>query len=307
MSKTSHNTNEFKFLGAFASLVGLLSIALYFTGWVYRWAFYSFFQIELNALNLPTQSFFFVPMQIFLGSRQAICQTLLTTVFVVILIRVILWLILFPSPQKSDGLYSSQILIPRYIYKLLILRWVVNIRLSWQKLFQLVHKILFPLRWTIRQIFPSPLLKDLVIVSLVLTFLFLVSNYQGKADARRAAINDTSFLPVVTLVYPEKGLGLGRAPNTLDLFTDPDSSKTRVIGDVGLFSRMQVEATNDIADPNQPTSWRLLVNSNGWLYIFRTFPQNADANSQPLVLAIHQLEDERVMILSPLTSDSQSP
>lgn len=305
MPKTPQTTNEFKFMGAFASLVGLFSIALYFSGWVYRWTYYGFFQIELNALNLPTQSFFFVPMQVFLGSRQAMFQTLLTIIFVVILIRVTLWLILLPNPKKSDSLYSSQILIPKYIYKLLTLKGVTNIYLSWQKLFKLVNKILFPVRWIIRQIFPSPLLKDLVVVALVLTFLFLVSKYQGEADARRAAFNDTSPLPVVTLVHPEKGLGLGRRPR--DLFTDPESSKTRVIGDVGLFYRIQVEASNDTADPNQPTSWRLLVNSNGWLYIFRTFPKNADTKRQPLVLAIQELEDERVMILSPLTSDSQSP
>ncbi|NJR74465.1 MAG: hypothetical protein HC773_14090 [Scytonema sp. CRU_2_7] len=65
MSNTPQTTSEFKILGAFAGSVGLFSIALYFTGWIYRWAYYGFFRIELNALNLPAQSFFFVPIQVF--------------------------------------------------------------------------------------------------------------------------------------------------------------------------------------------------------------------------------------------------
>ena len=291
MSKTPQTTNEFKFLGAFASLVGLFSIALYFTGWVYRWAYYGFFRIELNALNLPAQSFFFVSIQVFLGSFQAFFHALLALIITVVLIQVTLWLLLPSTLKKTSNL----------IY---IKSSDVN-RSRLPKLISPAQWFITKLRYGIAQVFPSPLLKDLVIVAWVLVVLFWVSKCQGEADARRAAFNNTSTLPVVTLVHPEKGLGLGRNPQ--DLFTDPTSKKTRVIGDVGLFNRIQAEATNDTAKPNQPTSWRLLVNSNGWLYIFRTFPKNADAKRQPLVLAIQEGGNEQMMILSPLTSDSQSP
>jgi hypothetical protein len=138
----------------------------------------------------------------------------------------------------------------------------------------------------------------------LLTVLFWLAKCYGEVDAKIAASNDTS-LPIITLVHPDKGLGLGRNPQ--DLFTDTMSSKTRVIGDVGLFNKVQAEVTNDTANPNQPTSWRLLVNSNGWLYIFQTLPKDADAKRRPLVLAIQQGGREQMMILSPWTFDSQSP
>ena len=303
MSKTPQTTNEFKFLGAFASLVGLFSLALYFTGWVYRWAYYGFFRIELNALNLPAQSFFFVPIQVFLGSLQAFLHALLALIIAVVLIQGTLWLLLPSTIKKTSNL--------------------IHVRSSNVNRSRLPKRFINKLRYGIAQVFPSPLFKDLVIVAWVLVVLFRLAQLQGEIDAQLAVFNDTSALPVITLVHPEKELGLGRNPQ--DLFTDPISQNTRVIGDVGLFNRVQADATNDTAAPNQPTAWRLLVNSNGWLYIFRTLPKNLYCTpdwsyifrtllkipkcprSPVIVLAIQEGGSEQIMILSPLTSDSQSP
>lgn len=44
-------------LGTFASLLGLLGIFLYFTGWIYRWAYFGWFSLEINRLDLPLRSF----------------------------------------------------------------------------------------------------------------------------------------------------------------------------------------------------------------------------------------------------------
>ena len=46
-------------LGSFALVTGLLGIFLYFTGWLYRWAYFGFFQIEVTSLKLSLESFFF--------------------------------------------------------------------------------------------------------------------------------------------------------------------------------------------------------------------------------------------------------
>jgi hypothetical protein len=305
VSNTPQTTSEFKILGAFAGSVGLFSIALYFTGWIYRWAYYGFFRIELNALNLPAQSFFFVPIQVFLGSPQTFLQALLALIIAVLLIRVTLWLLQPPNPQPTNNL-SSVGSSSANSFQLRVLRLFQRLNRS-----KLVSRLFFLARWFIdklryiARILPSPLLKDLVIVAWILTILFWVARSQGEADARRAAVNDTSALPIITLVHPNKELGLGRNPK--DLFTDSISKKTRVIGDIGLFEKLQGQETNDTANPSQPTVWRLLVNSNGWLYIFRTLPQNADPSKRPIVLAIREGGGEQMMILSPTTSETQSP
>ena len=71
MSNAPQPPNEPKILGTFASLVGLLGLFLYFTGWLYRWAYYGFFKLEITRLDLPFKSFFLVPIQVFLGDLWA--------------------------------------------------------------------------------------------------------------------------------------------------------------------------------------------------------------------------------------------
>ncbi|MFM7713442.1 MAG: hypothetical protein ACKO7A_12230 [Microcystis sp.] len=40
-----HNSSEFNPLGKLISVLVLLAAALYFTGWIYRWTYFSFFQL----------------------------------------------------------------------------------------------------------------------------------------------------------------------------------------------------------------------------------------------------------------------
>ena len=65
------NSNQNTILSQFASVVALLGSALYFTGWIYRWSYFGFFQLEVTTLNFPFESFLFVPLQVFLGSFAA--------------------------------------------------------------------------------------------------------------------------------------------------------------------------------------------------------------------------------------------
>ena len=38
------------------SILSLLGVGLFFVGWVYRWAYFSFFQLQINTINLSPQS-----------------------------------------------------------------------------------------------------------------------------------------------------------------------------------------------------------------------------------------------------------
>jgi hypothetical protein len=87
-------------LGTFASLLGLLGIFLYFTGWIYRWAYFGWFSLEINRLDLPLRSFLFVPIQVFCGDFGALLRTFLALVAVAFAIQFTLW-ILSPLPSYS--------------------------------------------------------------------------------------------------------------------------------------------------------------------------------------------------------------
>jgi hypothetical protein len=266
VSNTSQSVNQSTVLGAFVNVIGLLSIALYFTGWIYRWAYYDFFRIELNALNLPAQSFFFVPLSVLIGS------------FAEMVIALILII----------GIALSVILTWFFI------DWIVS-RVR-------VHRSL------------TTLLKDLVVVASVLLILYSLARSQGQADAKRDAATETSLLPVITIVQPEKDLGLGRNPKKLTdepaLQKDPAQQKTRIIGNVDLFRRIQRIDIKAPGDNPKSGDWRLLVNSSGWLYLVRTLPKELvqTKDKSPLILAVREGGGEQVMILGPIKAlDSQTP
>ncbi len=81
------------FLGKFTSVLGLLGAALFFAGWIYRWSYFYFFQLELNTLDLPAQSFLIVPLQIFLGMAGYSAKTAVFLFSSPIPIQATLWLI----------------------------------------------------------------------------------------------------------------------------------------------------------------------------------------------------------------------
>jgi hypothetical protein len=282
MSESPETSNEFKVLGAFASVIGLLSIALYFTGWIYRWAYFGSFQLELTKLNFPAESFFFAPIQVFLGSIQALSHAVLGIIVAIILIKFNLWLL---QPVKTPEIVTAS------RFQAQIHRFSQGLHRFW---------ITRKLR-SVAAIFPIPLLKDLVIVAWLLMALFWVARWQGVVNAQKDMRNDLSSLPVVALLQPEKEFGLGR--NLENLFIDPSLQKTRLIGDVGLFEQLQKIDTRVPGDSSESGDWRLLVSSNGWLYLFRTLPQNlVSEKRRPLVLAVRE-GGEQMMILSPTASE----
>lgn len=272
MSSGSPEPSTPQILGAFISLLGILGIFLYFTGWIYRWAYFGFFELEVTTLNLPLESFLIVPIQVILGDLWIFGRAVLAVAVTVGLIQTTLWLL---SPKAATASNSSHSRLDRFAKKLHGC-WLFKGLRSFAKLF------------------PLPLLREIVVVAWLLSTLFLVASWQGSTDARRDAINQTSTRPLVTLVSPSDKIALGR--NLDDLLIDPSKKGFRIIGDVEQFNQIFGRETNDNTNPNQPIAWRLLVENNNWVYLFPTLPPQATTNQRPPVLAINT-GDGRVQLL----------
>lgn len=285
MSDAPQPPSEAKILGTFASLIGLLGIFLYFTGWLYRWAYYGFFQLDITRLDLPLRSFLLVPIQVFLGDIWAFGRTALVVIATIILIKFTLWLL---QPLNTSGVNNSNQKRSRFIsYGQKLHRLAIARTLS-----------------SLAEVFPQPLRNDTIIVTWLLVALFWLARIQGTIDARRDAINDTSLLPVVTVVTPEKGSVLGR--NLDNVFVNPSLEGYRIIGDKGLFDYLRGRETNDVATPDNPRVWRLLLENNGWFYLFPALPPKAERDRRPPVLAIRANGSGELMILSPEYTEPDS-
>jgi hypothetical protein len=272
MTSSPPNLNNTSSLTAFTGLVGVLAIFLFFTGWVYRWAYFGFFEIELNSLNLPPQSFLIVPIQVILGDLGKLGWSFFSALMVIGLIKITLWL-LQPIPFNTSS----------------------NTTLS--KLSRLIEKLhRFPLfrgiRW-FTNLLPNPLLQDLIVVVWILIILFWLARLQGYEDARLDAINQTSNRPIITLVGPSDKLALGA---TLDdklmkdsaITTDhPQLKNMRIIGDVDQLKLLYPFVLNRSENTKKAVIWRLLIESGNWLYIFSSVSDPKLYDKSPLVLAIN--------------------
>jgi len=279
----SHNpppNPEPSILGTFASILGLLSAALFFTGWIYRLAYFGFFQLEVTTLDLPFESFLFVPIQVFLGSFSAFCRTvfavILTAFVIQLTLRAIKWLSTKLAQNPNQSVTSTQ---PP----------------GQQRNRRRVGRIGRSLLLFLTAKHQRSLLNETIIVIWILVALFWFARWQGIADARLDAIDNTSNLPVVTVLFTaEKNIALGR--QLADLSTDPPLKDIRIIGDKALFDQLRGRETNDTSDPQNPRVWRLLINRGGQLYVFKALPKSASDNERPLVLSI---SEKQLLILSP--------
>jgi hypothetical protein len=282
--ETSPSKPQTAILSAFAGLLGLLGIALYFTGWIYRWTYFSFFYLELATLNFPPQSFLMVPIQVFLGSTQARLQTLLAVAVTIGLIWLSLWIVQ-PASVITASPHQRLMLSPRESQAQ---TWLDRLNRLW---------ILQRLR-SLLAVVPDLLLRDSIIVAWVLAGLFWIAQVHGLADARRDARINTSALPVVTIVSNQYTPAFGRNPT--DLFTDPSLQNVRIIGDLGLFEQQfQGKEINETGDTTNPLVWRLLIADSGWLYIFRSLSSDEDLNKSPVVVALREgRPGEQMLIFS---------
>ncbi len=276
MSDSSQPASDSNLLGAFAGFVGVLGIFIYFTGWIYRWAYFGSFAIELTTLSLPSESFLIAPIQVILGSWGIFIRSVFAFLITLGLIRVSLWLL--RSPTSSNPPPSSKF---RRILHTLHRSWPLqNIR-------------------ALANLLPQPFLNQMIIVGWILASLFWLARFQGIADAYRDAVDATSTRPIITLVSPKDKIALGRqlTDDPQDLPLNPLlKDDYRIFGDKNLFYQFRGTETNDNTKPDQPIVWRMLLETENWIYLFQALPPNSPANLRPPVLAI-QTGDGRVQFL----------
>jgi hypothetical protein len=284
VAQAPQSTQEANFLGRFASVVSLLGIAIFFAGWIYRWSYFYFFQLDITTLDLAPQSFLLVPLQVFLADRWTIGKTAIAFILTMFAIHINLWLIQAISEWLTDNLEK------------MLLYHTARRKNSWKDRFikSLAEYSVFQLG---RLKFLRLLINEIIVVSWVLVVIFWLAQSRGIMDARRDA-GQNSTLPVVALVVPEDKLVLGRKLD--DPFANTSLEGYRIIGDRGLFDYLWLKEDNDISDPQQPKIWRLLIERGGWIYLFKSLPPKVDQTVRPPVLAIQEnYMSSHMMILSP--------
>jgi hypothetical protein len=282
-------TPESKILGNFASVVGLLGAALFFTGWIYRWSYFYCFQLNVITLDLPVQSFLLVPLQVFLGDGWTILRSAIAILLTALAIYLSLWLV-----NSINKIVAAKI-------NRRATRWRFYAR---RRRLGLLHRFLKSWqRFNLNRLNSIKLLRSLVdeiiIVGWVLLVLFWSAYHQGIADARRDA-GENSSLPAVTLIGKQDSMALGRKLDDPTLRLDPKGFKA--IGDAGLFADLSKRDYTDINNPQEPRVWRLLLERGNWIYLFPalTKEQQTDPKARPPVIAIHQSQSSaQLLIVSP--------
>jgi hypothetical protein len=289
---TSGKPTPSNFLGNFASIVGLLATALFFTGWIYRWSYFYCFQLNVITLDLPVDSFFIVPIQVFLGDGWTIVKSAIALLLTALAIYLTLWLV--HSINKTVAAKIDRIIITpsNSSPSGKKFRWIYRILNSWQQFNVNKYNSIEFLR---------SLVDEIIIVSWVLLVLFWSAYHQGIADARRDA-GENSTLPVVTLIAKEDNIALGRKLD--DVTLRPNPKEFKVIGDLGLFEDLSKRDYTDINNPKEPRVWRLLLARGNWIYMFPalTKKQQKDPKARPPVIAVQQGLPGRLLIVSPETS-----
>jgi hypothetical protein len=282
MSQSTGSGRATPFLAGFASIIGLIAICLFFSGWIYRWSYFSYFSIDVTSQNYTVQSFLMVPLQIYLGSRENIVRTVLVLALIPLLSFISIAIL-----HRLYGVVSRAFaLSPRLVH-------------LWQRLVPVEAMDRTYLRAY------GSLIDELVIVGWVLALLFWFSHHQGLQDAQRDAVNSTSTLPVVALVGLRQETVLGADLRVINDGGDP-------IADVALDSSVligerllarAVRSTN-VTSAGDDQVWRLLTyGDNSWLYLIQTIPAGTPAGTGPLVLAVPNARRGQMLILSPMVPE----
>lgn len=296
MTASGQPTPESNILGNFASVIGLLGAALFFTGWIYRWSYFSSFQLNVITLDLPVESFFIVPLQVFLGDGWTIVKSAIALLLTSLAIYHSLWVVNSINKTvaaKINGIITRSVSYP-YGRRF---GWIYRILNSWQQFNVNRYNSIKLLR---------SLVDEIIIVGWVLLVLFWSAYHQGIADARRDA-GENSSLPAVVLIGKQDNISLGRKLNAV--FDDKLSLENyKFIGDKGLFDNWLSKADTDTSNPKEPRVWRLLLERGNWIYLFPalTKEQQTEPNARPPVIAIQQSQSgDQLLIVSP--EPSQPP
>jgi hypothetical protein len=251
-------------LGKLVSVISLLAIALYFTGWIYRWFYFGFFQVELTTLNLPLESFYIGSFSLLFRSPWAILKTI-AAIGAAILGMVMTF--------KAIALLGKVLRQP-------LRKFIQKLGLSANQNYQLQ--------------FLASLLDEVIIVLWLFLMLYFLARGQGYADAQRDAFNETSTLPAITLAMKGEEAVIGRKLDKL--LENPNS--VRIFGDRTRYDQLLGNELNQ-----SPTIWRLLSDANGYLYVFPSLNEKEAGNRVPPVLIFPEGgKGDRLTILSPSKS-----
>jgi hypothetical protein len=253
------------------SIASLIGAALFFSGYVYRWAYFSYFLLNIAGLNFPAESYPVVPIQVFCGTPLLVLRTVLFIVLTAIAIRATLW-----GLQRVEGwVLRLPNLVPRGTR--FLASWLVEFTNAM-----------------------SALLREVVIVIGILIMLFWVSRWQGMADARRDTYNDTSKLPTIALVISDKDKKVALGRLLADPTIDPSLSGFRFFGDRALFNEIYRKEDNFFSKRKDSRVWRMLLSQDNWLYLISGVSDKAErGDERPLVLAVQPKEGGQQMILGP--------
>jgi hypothetical protein len=304
MPSSSQSDSSLTPLSAFASFVGVMSLFLYYSGWIYRWAYFDSFAIDIRSLNFSTESFIFVTIQVFLGSLDKFVLLVAMGFVDLLIIKLVLWFLGDgTSKDRRRSTIARELEIIHGIFK--PTRWITKIihgifeSIVW--ITEIIHGVFKPIRW-IAKIIPSNLLKELITVAFILVFLFFFARYQGMIDASRDAVDATSTRPTITIVGSATKLPIGRKID--DISAVPIPKEINIIGgkeelenikdiDINYHNSDKKESNNP--DINTQRTWRLLAENANWVYIFPS--QNINQpGAFPSVVAINTGEG-RVQVL----------
>lgn len=275
MSSELSSEGKPQFLGSLASLLSLLGILLFFSGWSYRWAYFAYFSLDINEQTFSAQSFIILPFHIL--SNNLLASTLAVVTFAV-LIAVTLRLL--------------------EILRIVSTNW--QYRNKWIQLLYSRFRLSDTNMYGPQQVLAS-LTDEAVVVIWALIIVFLLSRQQGLTDARRDAVEQTSRLPVVSLILPQSDNVLAQDLLLLEdngqAITDLPLANHALIGDLELAREIR---STSLSNDKKRQVWRLLAQEpEGWLYLIRTMPETPTRTDRPLVLAIPNAKQGQSLILSP--------
>lgn len=256
--------SDFNPLGRLAGIVGLLAVALYFTGWVYRWTYFGAFKIQVASLNLPIESFYLAAFRALFGGPWIILRTVLALFIVVTAI-----LFTLQGIQSIKDLMAT-------LLKIVPSRLALG---SYQ-----VRSLLFLIS----------LVNELVIVLYFLTTLYFLAQWQADLDYWNDVVNGTTELPRVTALIREDNAALGNK------LLDPASAPVnfRIIGDQQIYEQLLAGDIND-TESEEERVWRLLIDRDGYFYIFPALPEKDRKRNVPVVIIYESGNGDQITILSP--------
>ncbi len=258
----SHNDSATP-LGQLAGSIGLVAISLLFTGWIFRWHYFTYFQVDPASLGFPVETISIAAFSLLFRSPWSILRFIigLGLAFAGIVVT-------FRAIRFSSG-------------------WLLPLSGNMLQRIGLGREQRQQLRLL------SSLANELVIVLWLLLVLYGLAASQGLSDARRDAIDETSTLPLITIAMPGAQSVIGRDPD--QMLVNP--SDVRLFGSHERYDALLGDELNSDSGRRR---WRLLSDTGGRLLVIPSLPSAQIGGKAPPVLIFPDGgKGDRLVILSP--------